>query len=102
MDLHLSDGLPVTTCLDPRFTSLGSLVGWFVGKFSLVGTHEDMVLLVAKILHQLVGSLSHYLQGFIHPRWCRISSINSMIGYIYLDIVWCHLLRCVFSKTPKI
>ena len=24
-----------------------------------------------------VGSLSHYLQGFIHPRWCRISSINS-------------------------
>ena len=22
-------------------------------------------------------SLSHYLQGFIHPRWCRISSINS-------------------------
>ena len=25
-----------------------------------------------------VGSLSHHLQGFIHPRWCRISSINSM------------------------
>ena len=24
-----------------------------------------------------VGSLSHYLQGFIHVRWCRISSINS-------------------------
>ena len=24
------------------------------------------------------GRLSHYLQGFIHPRWCRISSINSM------------------------
>ena len=24
------------------------------------------------------GSLSHYLQGFIHPRWCRISSINSI------------------------
>ncbi len=25
-----------------------------------------------------VGSLSHFLQGFIHPRWCRISSrINS-------------------------
>ena len=26
-----------------------------------------------------VGSLSHYLQGFIHPRWCRISSINRML-----------------------
>ena len=22
------------------------------------------------------GSFSHHLQGFIHPRWCRISSIN--------------------------
>ena len=31
-----------------------------------------------KILHQLIGSLSHYLQGFIHTRQCRISSINSM------------------------
>ena len=26
-----------------------------------------------------VGSLSHYLQGFIHSRWCRINSINSII-----------------------
>ena len=34
-------------------------------------------LLMAEILHQLVGSLSHYLQGFIHPWWCRISAINS-------------------------
>ena len=33
-----------------------------------------------EILHQLIGSLSHYLQGFIHPRWCRISSINSSSG----------------------
>ena len=30
-----------------------------------------------EILHRLIGSLSHYLQGFIHYRWCRISSINS-------------------------
>ena len=33
--------------------------------------------LMAEILHQLIGSLSHYLQGFIHPRRCRISAINS-------------------------
>ncbi len=26
--------------------------------------------------NQLVGSLSHCLQGFIHCRWCRISAIN--------------------------
>ena len=25
-----------------------------------------------------VGSLSRYLQGFLHPRWCGISSVNSM------------------------
>ena len=30
-----------------------------------------------EILHQLIGSLSHYLQGFLHPTWGRISSINS-------------------------
>ena len=29
------------------------------------------------LMDHLIGSLSHYLQGFIHPRWCRISSINS-------------------------
>ena len=27
-----------------------------------------------------VGILSHYLQGFIHPRWCRISSIKCIYG----------------------
>ena len=32
----------------------------------------------SQILHQLIGSLSHYLQSFVHPRWCRISSINSI------------------------
>ena len=35
------------------------------------------LLLMEKILHQLICSLSDYLQIFIHPRWCRISSINS-------------------------
>ena len=33
----------------------------------------------SEILHQLIGSLSHYLHGFIHPRWCRSFSINSII-----------------------
>ena len=30
-----------------------------------------------EILHQLIGTLARYLQGFLHPRWCRISAINS-------------------------
>ncbi len=38
---------------------------------------SSVLLLTAEILHQLMDSLSHYLQGFIHPRWCRISAINS-------------------------
>ena len=30
-----------------------------------------------------VGSLSHYLQRFMHPRWLfRISSINNMTGEV--------------------
>ena len=36
-----------------------------------------MILLMEEILHQLIGSLSHYLQGFRHPR-CRISCINNI------------------------
>ena len=39
---------------------------------------KEEILLMAEILHQLIGSLSHYLQGFIHPRWLfGISAINS-------------------------
>ena len=38
---------------------------------------EGILLLMEEILHQLIGSFPHYLQGVIHPRWCRISSINS-------------------------
>ena len=38
---------------------------------------SGVIRLMAEILHQLIGSLAHYLQGFIHPRWCKISAINS-------------------------
>ena len=38
--------------------------------------HHWQILLMEEILHQLIGSLSHYLPSSIHPRWCRISSIN--------------------------
>ena len=40
-------------------------------------TKEVMILWMEEILHQLIDSLSHYLLGFNHPRWCRISSIHS-------------------------
>ena len=38
---------------------------------------KAVILLMEETLHHLIGSLSHHLQGFRHPRWCRISSINS-------------------------
>ena len=39
---------------------------------------DKLILLMENILHQLIGRLSHYLQGFVHPRWLfGISSINS-------------------------
>ena len=49
---------------------------------------------MAEILHQLIGSLSHYLQGFIHPRWCRISSmIGSLSHYLqgFIHPRWCRI-----------
>ena len=36
-----------------------------------------LLLLMEKILHHLLWYISHYLQGFIHPRWCRISIDSS-------------------------
>ena len=36
-----------------------------------------MIVLMEEILHQLIGRLSHYLQDFMHRRWCRISSISN-------------------------
>jgi len=32
-----------------------------------------------EILHQLKWRIYHYLQGFVHVKWCRISSINSIM-----------------------
>ena len=40
-----------------------------------------------EILHQLRGSLAYYLQGFIHHRWCRISSINSKLWHLLSQCV---------------
>ena len=48
--------------------------------------HTWILMLVEEILHQLrlvVYSIIYNLQGYVHPRWCRISSVNSMeLGWI--------------------
>ena len=55
----------------------------------------SVILLMAEILHQLIGSSSFYLQGFIHPRWCRISSISSNIFAFLLMLMF-------LSRSPSI
>ena len=49
------------------------------------------LLLMAEILHQLMGNLSHYLQGFIHPRWLA-GFLPSTVWpwYSHVWICFCH------------
>ena len=48
-------------------------------------SRSQHILLMDKILHQLIQYMSHYLQGFTRPRWCRISSINS-ISFVGMNL----------------
>ena len=62
--------------LVPFSSCIGWLIQWMSG-----GNPHDLLLLMAEILHHLIGSLSHYLQGFIHLRWCRIpSTVLQVLG----------------------
>ena len=45
----------------------------------------------------LIDGLSHYLEGFVHPRWCRISSINSMTKEVLNFII-----RVNFNSSREI
>ena len=69
----------------------------FRGKLLVPGRLVLMILLMAEILHQLIGSLSHYLQGFIYPRRCRISSTNSTYNFINKNLP---NMRCAKSSIP--
>ncbi len=57
-----------------------------------------MILLMAEILHQLIGSLSHCFWGFIHPRWCRISAINGRRSLLVNLVLETHVfdIFCVY------
>ena len=49
-----------------------------------------------ELLHHLIGSLSHYLQGFIHPKWCRISEPSTVR---IVDLVFILLLLDNYDNT---
>ena len=61
------------------------------------------ILLMEEIMHQLIGRLSHYLQGSLHPRWCRISAINSshrkMDGWNTMVSFWDELFAGAFAVS---
>ena len=63
----------------PAYPWWDVLASWRVFIFTKRYFVLRKILLMEEILHQLIGSLYHYLQGFIHPRWCGISSINSIM-----------------------
>ena len=41
--------------------------------------HTAPILLMEKILHQLIGSSSHYLQGFSDPKWFLQGFLRSTV-----------------------
>ena len=43
---------------------------------------------MAEILHQLIGSLSHYLQGFIHPRWLAGFLPSTVLVGVVVMFLW--------------
>ena len=53
---------------------------YIYGHILFIYTFRRDILLIDGIhpANQLIGSLSQYLHGFIHPGWCRVSSINSI------------------------
>ena len=66
------------------------IVGQTFSKHTRIDNQQGhWILLMKEILHQLIGSSSHYLHGLIHPRWCRICSISSIIRMANLK--WCNL-----------
>ena len=84
------------------------IAGTWIQQFWIHGGVARYVhLKLAEILHQLIGSICHYLQSFIHPRWCRISSINSMLlnscWFWHILFFWNLFGRGIrFNSTPSI
>ncbi len=90
--------MPGSCCLCWRFQP----VRWWLLHLR---SSELSLLLMEEILHQLIGSLSQYSQGFLHPRWCRISSINSMFPshswLVLFCLAWNVSILSLFSLADQ-
>ena len=69
--------------LQVRWKGAGSRGPWCDSPFCKVWFHCDVMWYGwwKKSCTSWYGILPHYLQGFIHVRWCRISSVNSIMGF---------------------
>ena len=53
-----------------------------------------------EILYQLVDTVSHYLQGFIHPRWlARISEPSTVFLEVVLDEIMSRYYCQIFPRS---
>ena len=73
---HWEQGFPChqdePLCFSSFFYA-ANLLCWFGRHFSALSGRNASCQRSAFPSHGLIGCLSHYLQGFIHPRWYRIS-----------------------------
>ena len=60
-----------------------------------------LILLMEEILHQLIWRIYHYLQGFTYLRWCRISSINSIISLSFTYCIPSTTLPSLVRRYPS-
>ena len=79
---------PLESPIFPRTSSVSQRTGLHVGsqliplktlKNTMKKHHVRLLLLLEVFfapVDKLIGSLSQYFQGFMHARWCRISSIK--------------------------
>ena len=61
-------GMVLQVGLTPRETNIAMENGPFEDVFPIQNGDIPLLLLMEEILHRLIGSLSHYLQFFLHPR----------------------------------
>ena len=54
-----------------------------------------------EILHQLIASLSHYLQDSIHPRWLAGFPINSSCTYFWVNHIISGSFFCLNCQALK-
>ena len=73
---------------------------WSSRKFS--EDHRFILLMEETHAPVEVGSLSHYLQGLVHLRWCRISAIKNFGGELFPRRKSHLSAACNWHKKPYI